>query len=126
MNILANENLYDPIVVWLRSAGHNVIDTKRTQLAGAPDQDVYDKAVSEHLVIVTMDKDFSRMVRFPPERCGGIVVAKLYRLTVDDATATFGRHFAALAEDRIKGRLVVITRDGARVRASGSSRPKTD
>ena len=35
MNIIANENLYDPMVEVLRNAGHLVFDTKHTELAGA-------------------------------------------------------------------------------------------
>ena len=116
MRILANENLYDPIVEYLRTAGHSVFDTKRTELAGAPDEEVYERAVREQLVVVTMDKDFTRSLRFPPAKCGGIIVAKLYRMTVAQATAEFRRHFQSLSEDQIRGRLVIITRDGVRIR----------
>jgi len=116
VRILANENLYDPIVEYLRAAGHTVFDTKRTELAGAPDEAVFERAVREQLVIVTMDKDFTRSLRFPPAKCGGIVVAKLYRMTVAEATATFQRHFQPLSEDQIRDRLVIVTRDGVRVR----------
>jgi predicted nuclease of predicted toxin-antitoxin system len=116
VRILANENLYDPIVEYLRTAGHSVFDTKRTELAGAPDEAVYERAVKEQLVVVTMDKDFTRSLRFPPAKCGGIIVAKLYRMTVAQATAEFRRHFQSLSEDRIRGRLIIITRDGVRIR----------
>lgn len=116
MRILANENLYDPIVEYLRTAGHSVFDTKRTELAGAPDEEVYERAVKEQLVVVTMDKDFTRSLRFPPAKCGGIIVAKLYRMTVAQATAEFRRRFHSLSEDQIRGRLVIITRDGVRIR----------
>jgi len=116
VRILANENLYDPIVEYLRTAGHSVFDTKRTELAGAPDDAVFERAVREQLVVVTMDKDFTRSLRFPPAKCGGIVVAKLYRMTVAEATATFHRRFQPLSEDQIRGRLVIINRDGVRIR----------
>ena len=122
MRILANENLYDPIVEYLRTAGHSVFDTKRTELAGAPDETVFERAVKEQLVVVTMDKDFTRSLRFPPAECGGIVVAKLYRMTVAQATATFQRHFQSLSEDKIRGRLIIITRDGVRIRPATSAR----
>jgi predicted nuclease of predicted toxin-antitoxin system len=116
VRILANENLYDPIVEYLRTAGHSVFDTKRTELAGAPDDAVFERAVRERLVVVTMDKDFTRSLRFPPAKCGGIVVAKLYQMTVAQATETFQLRFQPLSEDQIRGRLVIITRDGVRIR----------
>jgi hypothetical protein len=34
VNIVANENLYDPMVEALRAAGHNVLDAKRSELVG--------------------------------------------------------------------------------------------
>ncbi|MEO0080806.1 MAG: DUF5615 family PIN-like protein [candidate division WOR-3 bacterium] len=122
MRILAKENLYDPIVEYLRNAGHEVFDTKRTGLAGARDEAVYERAVKEQLVIVTMDKDFTRSLRFPPAKCGGIIVVKLYRMTVDQATAAFRRHFEALSEEQVRGRLVIVTRDGIRIRPAATTR----
>lgn len=116
MNILANENLYDPIVHFLIREGHDVLDTKRTALAGAPDEEVFQRAIRDQRVIVTMDKDFTRMLRFPPDRCGGIIVVKLYRLKVDDATALFARQFRALGEQAIRGKLIILTRDAVRIR----------
>jgi len=115
MNIIANENVYEPIVEFLVNAGHNVINTKRTELAGAPDEKVYERAVRDHLLIVTMDRDFTRLLRFPPGRCGGIIVAKLYRIPVDETTEIFRRHFLTLSEAAIRGKLVIMTRDGIRV-----------
>ena len=116
MKILADENVCDPIVEYLRTAGHSVFDTKRTELAGAPDDEVFARAVKDRLVIVTMDKDFTRMLRFPPARCGGIVVAMLYRMTVDEATAAFRDRFGSLSASQLRGRLTIITRDRVRIR----------
>jgi len=69
-----------------------------------------------------MDKDFTRSLRFPPAKCGGVVVAKLYRMTVAQATATSQRHFQSLSEDKIRGRLIIITRDGVRIRPATNAR----
>jgi predicted nuclease of predicted toxin-antitoxin system len=122
MNILANENLYEPMIEFLRSEGHNVISVRDCGLSGALDDVIYEKAVREQLLIVTMDKDFSRLMRFPPERCAGIIVAKLYRMPVDETTQVFMRYFKSLDENRIKGRLVIMTRDGVRLKASREPR----
>ena len=117
MRILANENLYEPIIAYLKSQGHEVTSCRTRELSGSPDDEVYRKAVDEGLTIVTMDKDFLRMRRFPPQACGGIVVVKIYRRTVDETASLFRRHFEALGEDRIKGKLVIITPREVRVRS---------
>jgi len=122
MRIIANENIFEPIIEWLRANGHEVISIREVGLSGASDDEIYEKAVKQKLVILTMDKDFSRMLRFPPERCGGIIVAKIYRLSVNETTKFFSRYFKELDEEKIAGKLVIITQDGIRVRSPRASK----
>jgi len=117
VKILANENLYEPIIDYLRSCGHEVTSCRDPQLSGSPDDAVYRKAVAEGLTIITMDKDFLRMRRFPPDACGGIVVVKIYRWSVDETTRMFRKSFEALDEDAMKGKLAIINPDGVRLRS---------
>ena len=118
MKIFANENLFEPIIDYLRSRGNDVLSIRDSGLSGISDDEVYEKACKESLVIITMDKDFTRTFRFPPERCGGIVVAKIYRRTVDETLAIFRKHFQSINEEDIKGNLVIITQEGVRIRKS--------
>jgi len=71
-----------------------------------------------------MDKDFTRSLRFPPRRCGGIIVAELYRMPVARATALFRQYFLSLTPMQIHRRLVIMTRDGVRLRAVEDAGPK--
>lgn len=116
MRIIADENIFEPIIKWLRVNGHEVISIRGVGLSGVSDDEIYKKAVKQKLVILTMDKDFSRMLRFPPQRCGGIIVVKIYRLPVNETTEFFSRYFEELDEGKIAGKLVIITQDGIRVR----------
>lgn len=116
MNIIANENVFEPIIEFLKSKGHSIISVRDSPLSGASDDEIYELAIKDKLIILTMDKDFSRMVRFPPERCGGIIVVKLYRMTVDKTTEVFKQYFKSLDEEKITGQLVIITREGVRLR----------
>ncbi len=118
MNIIANENVFEPIVEFLRSEGHNVTNIRGSSLSGASDDEIYELAIKDKLIILTMDRDFSRIVRFPPERCGGIIVVKLYRMSVEETTELFKRHFSSLDEEEITKRLVIISREGIRFRVS--------
>jgi len=118
LKIIANENVYEPIIEFLKSEGHNVINIRRTSLSGATDDEIYEKAIKDKLIILTMDKDFSRIVRFPPERCGGIIVVKLYGMIVAKTTEIFKQHFKSLDEKKITGRLAIMTREGVRLRTS--------
>ena len=87
-------------------------------LSGISDDEVYEKACKENMVIITMDKDFTRIFRFPPERCGGIVVAKLYKRPVDETLTIFRKYYQSIKAEDVKGNLVIITPEGVRIRRS--------
>jgi hypothetical protein len=57
MRLLADENFPKPIVDALRAEGHDVL-WARTDLAGASDVALLDRAESEARIILTLDKDF--------------------------------------------------------------------
>jgi len=119
MKIFANENVYEPIIAYLRSLGHDVLSIRDSGLSGITDDYVYQRACADKRIIITMDKDFSRTFRFPPEGCGGIIVVKLYKLTVEEGLKLFKDYFAALKETDITNNLVIITQTGTRIRRSG-------
>ena len=118
MKIFANENLFEPIIDYLRSLGNDVLSIRDSGLSGISDDDVYKRACKENMVIITMDKDFTRTFRFPPERCGGIVVAKIYKRTVDETLTIFKKIYQSIKEEDIKGNLIIITPEGVRIRRS--------
>ncbi len=118
MKMFANENLFEPIIDFLRSRGHDVLSIRDSGLSGISDDEVYQRACKEKRVIITMDKDFSRMFRFPPEKCGGIIVVKIYKRTVDDTLLIFKKFYESLQEKDIPENLIIITPEGVRIRRS--------
>ena len=118
MKIFANENLFEPIIDYLRSLGNDVLSIRDCGLSGISDDEVYEKACKENMAIITMDKDFTRIFRFPPEKCGGIVVAKLYKRPVDETLTIFKKYYQSIKKEDIKKNLVIITPEGVRIRRS--------
>ena len=116
MKIIADENLFEPIIDYLRRLGHDVLSIRDVGLSGISDDAVFQKACHEARIIVTMDKDFSRMFRFPPEKCGGIIVVKIYKRTVEETLSIFRKVFESLHERDIVGNLVIFTPEGIRIR----------
>lgn len=86
MKFFANENLFEPIIGYLKGLGADVLSIRDSGLSGISDDEVYNLASREERVIITMDKDFSRIFRFPPDGCGGIIVVKIYKRTVASDT----------------------------------------
>ena len=116
MKLFINENVYDPIIDYLKNLGHNVLSVRHSGLSGISDDEVYKIACRENRIIITMDKDFSKSFRFPPESCGGIIVVKVYKRKVDDTLRIFQKFFESLKEDDITGNLVILTSQGTRLR----------
>ncbi len=116
MRFLADENLYIPIVSGLRKRGHDVFSIIEQGDVGLSDEEIFRMAVKENRVIVTMDKHFSNMLRFPSDQCGGIIVVRLYKIRVDKTTQLFFRFFDQLHEDQITRNLIIITRKKLRIR----------
>lgn len=117
MRSLANENVFAPMVQALRHAGHWVTTAQEAGLCAADDDRVYRAAVRGRYVLLTLDKDFCRSRRFNPRPTQGIIVGKLYKMPVDEATRVLVSTLAGLSEAAIRGTLVVVTRTGARVRS---------
>ena len=114
MKLFANENVFEPIINYLRKTGHDVLSV-REGFSGISDDEVYTRACKEKMVIITMDKDFSRMFRFPPEKCAGIMVVKIYKRTVEKTLELFKKHYMSISEKDISKNLVIITADGVRI-----------
>lgn len=118
MKLFANENLFEPIISYLREGGHDVLSIRDSGLSGISDNEVYERACREDYVIITMDKDFSRIFRFPPEKCGGIILVKIYKRTIDETLIIFKKFFENIKAEDVKQNLVIITPEGVRIRRS--------
>jgi len=55
------------------------VDTVRDEgLGGSSDEIIYNTCCSEKRCLVTLDLDFSNVLRFPPEKTGGIAVIRFH------------------------------------------------
>jgi len=74
VRILANENVPASAIALLRTRGHDV-RWVRTDLPGAPDDQVLRMAASQDRLLVTFDKDFSELVVRSglPASCGVVL-----------------------------------------------------
>ncbi|HMN28824.1 MAG TPA: DUF5615 family PIN-like protein [Caldilineaceae bacterium] len=59
------------------AAGHDVHTVLQEARQGSTDQTIYETCCQEQRCLVTLDLDFSDVIRFPPERTSGIVVVRV-------------------------------------------------
>lgn len=122
MKIKVDENIGQSGVSLLRQAGHDVTTVPEQGLSGAPDEIIFQACTSEQRTLVTLDRDFGQVPRFPPKQSSGIVVLEL------GAPATIGllqnrlREFLALAATRpVHGELWIVEAGRVRVHLDKSA-----
>lgn len=116
MLFLTDANVFVPMVHGLRRMGHDVFDAKEKGLENLSDSEIFELAQNEKRILVTMDKDFSSILLYPPGKHHGIIVAKLYRLKVDDATKLLLDAIHDIRAEDIAGNLVIVDRNKTRIR----------
>ncbi len=77
MNFKLDENLGTRTQQLFREAGHQVQTVRDEGLSGGSDQHLYEICCAERFCLVTLDLDFSDVVRFPPDNSAGIVVIRV-------------------------------------------------
>jgi predicted nuclease of predicted toxin-antitoxin system len=77
MKFKLDENLGTRTQELFRQQGHDVMTVRDQQLQGCSDQRLFDICSAEHRCLVTLDLDFSDVLRFPPQQSHGIVVIRV-------------------------------------------------
>ncbi len=77
MRIKLDENIAKRAVDLLRANGHEVTTVRGESLSGAPDEVIFRVCVDEGRTLVTLDRDFGHVTRFPPRGSAGIVILEL-------------------------------------------------
>ncbi len=115
MRFIADENLHQPIIDYLQQT-HDVLSIRDSGLSGISDNEIYNLACKENRIIITMDKDFSRLFQFPPHKCGGIIVVKIYKRSVQETFNIFKNLFEKIDISKIPKNLTIMTADGIRIK----------
>ncbi len=101
----------------LKQRGYDVRDIRDYGLRGAEDEEIYDFAQREKAVILTGDRGFGNILRFPLDKHFGIVVVHFPNET---PTIEINRYlierFKDLSEDDFKGNLIIIEPEKIRIR----------
>ena len=116
MKIKVDENIGRSGVDLLKQAGHDVMTVSGQGLAGAPDETIFRVCVSEGRVLITLDRDFGQVPRFPPKQSAGIVILELGAPATLARLQSRLREFLALAATRsVEGELWIVEAGRVRV-----------
>jgi hypothetical protein len=116
LKIKVDENIGRSGVNLLRQAGHDVMTVPEQELSGSADDAVLRACVSERRTLVTLDRDFGQIPRFPPRRSAGIVILELGAPATIALLQSRLREFLTLAATRpVEGELWIVEPGRVRV-----------
>ncbi|RJP37719.1 MAG: hypothetical protein C4547_05335 [Phycisphaerales bacterium] len=109
MKFKLDENFGPTVQQVFRKRGLDCRTVVDEGLSGSPDPDVLAAAVAEQRVLVTLDRDFSNVLTFPPATTCGIAVVNLPRRATRALLAAVLDSFLAACEDRrLRGKLWIV------------------
>jgi predicted nuclease of predicted toxin-antitoxin system len=101
----------------LKQRGYDVRDIRDHGLRGAKDEEIYEFAQREQAVILTGDRGFGNILRFPLGRHFGIVIAHFPKeMSTMEINRLLIESLEALSEDDFKGNLIIIEPGKIRIR----------
>lgn len=106
MKFLLDENISRTVSRGLRDAGYDVVHVLDAGYAGKPDEDIIRFARRAGRVIVTHDRDFGNVLRFPVATHAGVILLRLRNQSPQNTLA----HLLRFLRSRkgIFGKLVII------------------
>jgi predicted nuclease of predicted toxin-antitoxin system len=72
-----DENLSRRAADLIRAAGHDAVTVASQGLRGTPDEILFEVCRRERRALVTLDRDFGQVLRYPPAAGAGIVVLEI-------------------------------------------------
>ena len=116
MRFLIDENVFLRITSHIRNLGHDVKTAQESDLIKAPDDKVVDLAIKEERTIITFDKHFGDILRYPPQNLFGIILIRIHPPILDHIFRAIDNLFKEYKADSFKGRLIVLSKTGYRIR----------
>ena len=120
MRFVVDENVSRFVIQSLVDAGHDVVSVHDVKLTGAVDDVIIQFGIENNRVIVTHDRDFGGLLRYPARENSGVILIRLRLPSPKNVWKALERALDTLDETRIRGRVVVI--EDARIRLSGEVR----
>jgi predicted nuclease of predicted toxin-antitoxin system len=101
----------------LRDRGREALDIRDLGLGDASDDAIYRYAVAHGYVLVSADKGFTSVLRFPPGSHPGIIVLRFSPHTpADKKVRIVTRWIVPLDEHDVTGNLLIVEPRGIRIR----------
>ena len=121
MKFKLDENFGTRTQQLFKQRGYDVHTVLDENLKSAPDTDLYEICCREQRCLVTLDLDFTDVVRFPPKNGSGItVIRQPHNFSIPILEKLIGQFLDALKTMSIEGNLWIIEPGRIRVHSRES------
>lgn len=115
MKAKLDENLGNRAVDLFLASGHDVATVTGQDLGGAGDEELIEACRIEGRTLVTLDLDFSNVLRFPPREYAGIAVLRVpHPIELDAIRQRVRVLLQAVENEDLSGRLWIVEQDRIR------------
>lgn len=118
IKFLADENIPSGVTKFLRDRGLDVKEVGGAENAGASDDAIIALARKEERILLTCDKHFANILTYPPQSHHGIIRIRIHPPLNDDLIRALDQLMKKFDLKAIGGSLIVLEREGFRVRRS--------
>ncbi len=127
-SFLTDQQIVPAVVQLLLSKGFDVKDVHEEALSGSDDAALMDIARQESRTLVTFDKHFADIVRYPDDSHAGIIHIRIHPPLPKDVLQAFEHFLQQFDLATLNGTFVLLERDGYRVRRTTSQdeQPSSD
>jgi predicted nuclease of predicted toxin-antitoxin system len=112
VNLKLDENIGRRGLELLSASGHDVMTVRDQGLRGISDERLFEICAAEGRALVTLDRDFGQVPRFPPERSAGIIILEVGPQATLQGILARLRDFIAVLESRSVGGALWIVEPG--------------
>lgn len=109
MKFLADVNITQTVIKFLRQNGHDVLDIKKENLKFF-DVEIIKIALKENRIILTHDKDFLALVKYPKYQVG-VIAIRLKRQNAQYFCERLRNLFEDKTEEALNNSLTIITEE---------------
>jgi len=102
------------------AAGHDASTVLAQKLPGATDEEIFGVCCREKRCLVTLDMDFSSVLRFPPQDSAGIIVLRLPAQPSPTLLCqTILTLLEGLKKEKVTGKLWIVEPGRIRIHVAG-------
>ncbi len=116
MRFLADQDVYQTTVKFLKNLGFEVVRVKEVGLSRGLDEELLRYAFKEGLIMVTRDKDFGALVFLGQIENNGVILLRCDPITIDDVHSELAKFLRIHRDMNLRNCFIVIEPNRHRIR----------